>query len=888
MSEMHFWRRDLLKAGAGGMLLVGVGSQAATADTGEKNVLLDEDFRDYEPGDFPTGWDTAGNTDQEVVSSPSLSHDRAFRYSGSAGGCWEAIAQSPEKSAIASEGTTVINGDVRVGSGSHGCHSDTAQIKISTCDDGWPCGEKQRFISFADTGRIEVSGADDDLGSWTQNKWYSFTITYERSDGQVTYTVEVEGEETTVEKEEGGFEDEIAHLWLNTGGYTNYVDNLKITYDDSEISGDPGSGSFNAQNGLAINDGTAYLVEDSEIKLVSLDTRSVINRFDAPDGRPRGLAYGNGSLWFADGVEPDYDGEILELDPDTGRVRSRIDTSYDPRGLAFDEGSLWVINITSNDIEEYSPNGRRVGGFDIRGPTGVTFGRGLAYFNGSLWVGEFAGSNGSSTASLYEFTTDGEFVQETGKRTFPDGEGGGYGGLATTSTELLGPDEDGNLTVLRTLGEGDDPESSGTITGRVTDINGSLEDVAVTILNDDGNTVTNTTTNNEGEFRLEIPTGTYEVTATKPNYETETADVTVNVGTTHNVSLGLAFTDPLADERAAKLELADRLETITEDEIRERSEVATIFDEYDALLQAEEVDTGAAEEAVERLILAEEVINRALEVTGAAEPRDESRFDYNMAANTWAALFQGIIEWKLGLIEIKRKLAELSGYKDIISAALDYLEDAVKDLIVEQIGDVVSSDKRIEFDEQTLELAEVAADAYELAQNVRSGDLRAIVEELVDPVARQFGRSSQFNLEESGSSELLADNSPGYEDQIGLSLENTRPEIWDQDTSYELSNPHISHEDSIIKIGHRAQSLADTLEPEHDGLLELLSNVLDLLRADGFFGIISVLRELASFIWDRLPIVAEGFNAGQGIVETEFIVDDCYDGVTDIVGREPQ
>ena len=117
MTDIYFSRRDLLKSGASGMLLVGVGSRTARADTDDENILLDEDFRDYEPGDLPTSWNTAGNTDQEVVSSPSVSHDRAFRYSGSAGGCWEAIAQSPEEPAIGSEGTTVISGDIRVGSG---------------------------------------------------------------------------------------------------------------------------------------------------------------------------------------------------------------------------------------------------------------------------------------------------------------------------------------------------------------------------------------------------------------------------------------------------------------------------------------------------------------------------------------------------------------------------------------------------------------------------------------------------------------------------------------------------------------------------------------------------------------------------------------------------
>ena len=223
---------------------------------------------------------------------------------------------------------------------------------------------------------------------------------------------------------------------------------------------------LSAQNGLAIDNNVAYIIsasQDGEIQQVDIEERTVIKTFDAPGGsRARGLAYGDESLWFADGVEPDYDGEIVELNPDTGSVRSRIETLYDPRGLAFGDGSLWAIDITYNIIHEYLPDGTREGGFGIRGPTGVTYGRGLAYFDGSLWVGEFAGSDGSSTASLYEFTTDGEFLQETGERTFPDGEGGGYGGLATTSTELLGPDEDGNLTVLRTLGEGDDPEINAT------------------------------------------------------------------------------------------------------------------------------------------------------------------------------------------------------------------------------------------------------------------------------------------------------------------------------------------------------------------------------------------------------------------------------------------
>ena len=583
------------------------------------------------------GWDTAGNTDQEVVSSPSLSHDRAFRYSGSAGGCWEAIAQSPEESAIASEGTTVISGDIRVGSGYHGCHSDTAQIKISTCDDGWSCGKKQRFISFADTGRIEVSGADDDLGSWTQNKWYNFTVTYERSDGQVTYTVEVEDEETTVEKEEGGFENKIAYLWINTGGYTNYVDNLKITHDDSEISGDPGSGSFNIQNGLAINDDVAYVVSDfrdGEIQKIDLEDRTVMNSFDAPSGsRAVGLAYGDGSLWFSDGSDPSFDGEILELDPETGEIRARIDTSYDPTGLAFGESSLWAIDITSNDIDEYTTDGTREGGFDIQGPTGVTYGRGLAYFDESLWVGEFAGSDGSSTASLYEFTTDGELIQETGERTFPDGEGGGYGGLATTSTELLGPDKTGSLTTLRTLADdpADDKEINAVfeITPEEPIINQSVTfDASKSNTSGDTITMYEFDLDDDGDFEIESSDPTLTHTFSSINNDQITLRVTDTEGRTatttepltiHLEDYSSTLETATALDEASTLSLvnANLPEEQTLSGAADRSKIT--LENLETAVRNNELEEEAAQQAVYRLNTGQEGLLTTVQKVGPAD-----------------------------------------------------------------------------------------------------------------------------------------------------------------------------------------------------------------------------------------------------------------------------
>ena len=158
-----------------------------------------------------------------------------------------------------------------------------------------------------------------------------------------------------------------------------------------------------------------------------------------------GLAYGNGSLWFADAVGPDYDGEIVELDPDTGEVRSSITSSWDPRGLAFGDGSLWAVDITTNSIVEFSPDGDRLSAFDT---PGVTWGQGLAYFDRSLWLGNNCSGDGC-TVSLREYDTDGNQIQRTGERS--SSSTAPYGGLAATETELLGPGADGELTVLRTL-----------------------------------------------------------------------------------------------------------------------------------------------------------------------------------------------------------------------------------------------------------------------------------------------------------------------------------------------------------------------------------------------------------------------------------------------------
>lgn len=206
---------------------------------------------------------------------------------------------------------------------------------------------------------------------------------------------------------------------------------------------------LNATGGLAFQDGSIFFESEGDIREFDIQKDEIVNSFSHPeDVSPSGLAYGADSLWFSDLEQPSYSGKIAEYEPTSGERRSLISLSWDPVGLAFGEGSLWVTDITTNQIVEFSPEGERLNSFDYRGPTGSTWGEGLAYFDGSLWLGIDCDERGC-TVSLFEFDTSGNLIQQTGTRRSDNGPG--YSGLASTESHLLGPNKEGNVIILRSL-----------------------------------------------------------------------------------------------------------------------------------------------------------------------------------------------------------------------------------------------------------------------------------------------------------------------------------------------------------------------------------------------------------------------------------------------------
>jgi outer membrane protein assembly factor BamB len=195
-------------------------------------------------------------------------------------------------------------------------------------------------------------------------------------------------------------------------------------------------------DGLCVRDTDVFYFRSGDrIKQYNPSADSVTDLFAAPDGSRNALAYGEGSLWFADATEGNYDGRIVELNPSTGEQRSEINLGVDITGLAFGNGSLWATDVTLNEVREFTPDGNQVDSFDVGGPADTTGPHGLAYANNTLFLGE--GNNNS----VHEFGLDGSY---NGELDLPDRQ---YNSLAATGAELLGTNADGDLIHLQDLGQ---------------------------------------------------------------------------------------------------------------------------------------------------------------------------------------------------------------------------------------------------------------------------------------------------------------------------------------------------------------------------------------------------------------------------------------------------
>lgn len=223
------------------------GEDTSTAETPAKE-LYTETFESYSVGTVPSEFGLAGNTDQGVVAAPVATGERAYRMSGSHGGCWEAIARIP----VPVENQMRIRGKYRVTAGEGGCHDKRrGNIKLTdTVGGSWADGNNTNVLRFGSDDIVTSAGAE--IGEYETDEWVSFELIYQRDTetGEVRHKARInDGEWSSATRDEHSSEDEFTAVELHSSDFTVIWDELVIeeyvedspdpaTFTISDISGD--------------------------------------------------------------------------------------------------------------------------------------------------------------------------------------------------------------------------------------------------------------------------------------------------------------------------------------------------------------------------------------------------------------------------------------------------------------------------------------------------------------------------------------------------------------------------------------------------------------------------------------------------------------------------
>lgn len=203
-----------------------VDSDASTAETPAEG-LYTETFESYSVGTVPSEFGLAGNTDQGVVATPVATGERAYRMSGSHGGCWEAIARIP----VPIEDQMRIRGKYRVTAGEGGCHDKRrGNIKLTdTIGGSWADGNNTNVLRFGTDDIVTSAGAE--IGEYETDEWVSFELIYQRDaeTGEVRHKARIDGGEwKSATRDEHSSEDEFTAIELHSSDFTVIWDELVI------------------------------------------------------------------------------------------------------------------------------------------------------------------------------------------------------------------------------------------------------------------------------------------------------------------------------------------------------------------------------------------------------------------------------------------------------------------------------------------------------------------------------------------------------------------------------------------------------------------------------------------------------------------------------------
>lgn len=146
------------------------------------------------------------------------------------------------------------------------------------------------------------------------------------------------GQPAEIVREYGPFEDSPA-----IHGVTHDGERVWAATNTALLAIAPAGGEVQHRIPRACDAGTAfdgrhlYQITESRIDKIDPATGTVVATIPAPGQGCSGLAWAEGSLW----VGQYRDRSIVQIDPETGAVRRRIETSRFVTGVTWVDGELW-------------------------------------------------------------------------------------------------------------------------------------------------------------------------------------------------------------------------------------------------------------------------------------------------------------------------------------------------------------------------------------------------------------------------------------------------------------------------------------------------------------------------------------------------------------------
>jgi outer membrane protein assembly factor BamB len=439
------------------------------------------------------------------------------------------------------------------------------------------------------------------------------------------------------------------------------------------------------------------------------------------------------------------------------------------------------------------------------------------------------------------------------------------------------------------------PEPETEITGIVTDTAGNpLRDIEVRAENQETDEQVSTTTDSDGEYELAVEPSTEYRVFVFDQFGLKQIEFEEFVQLEEDGALEISITlfskfevfkeQKLGSDRIAGL--APRIDNISTPLISEEQDVESEINVIEDAVNSGDVDQALADEAIERMVLGEAIVNRALEGLTDATPVNLAGYDWSQGPllfedemPNFDLLFQTSKGLVIGLIEASYSLKQIANEAlgEFGNLVIDRINNAIGNFLRDRLSDyqrvLGTAENALSIEEMLLEIKEAADDAIErLDEGATFDNKRSVIKDLADPIAEQIANSLLVGAEllsiegqlSALNTILSADslaNNPTFENDIESIVDETRT--------------------SLGNIGTKVQQADDEMNPESDALKKLLDLVRELSNS-GSIDIPTLLNSIWEIVRDLVGVISSGFNIGYGIVQSRDIYAESGTVVNDI------